>query len=62
VENYPAPSAGENVPGGGYPAPTPHAAQVGQEPYRAPEADLNELANTGFEMTKETHTWTSAGG
>jgi hypothetical protein len=28
----------------------------------APEADLNELANTGFEMTKETHTWTSTPG
>lgn len=31
------PNAGENVPGG-YPAPTPHAAVVEQNPYEAPSS------------------------
>jgi len=58
MKNYDVPSAGSD---GNYGAPTPHAAQVAQELYVAPEGDLSEMADTGFEMTKGTHTWTSAG-
>jgi hypothetical protein len=32
------PNAGEDVPGGGYPAPTPHAANVDHTPYEAPSS------------------------
>lgn len=36
MKNYSAPSAGSD---GNYGAPTPHAAQVAQQPYTAPAGD-----------------------
>jgi hypothetical protein len=46
VQNYPVPNAWD------YNAPSPRAAKVAQQPYAAPEADLNQLAHTGFDMAE----------
>lgn len=47
---------------GVYPAPTPHAAAVGQEPFVAPEGDLNAMAHSGLPMTEGNHVWTKTPG
>jgi hypothetical protein len=46
MKSYSAPNAGD------YNAPTPHASKVAQEIFTAPEADLNQLAHTGFDMAE----------
>ena len=57
MKNYDVPSAGTD-----YGAPTPHAANVFHEPFRAPEADLNANANSGLYMTEGSHTFTHTPG
>ena len=44
---YNVPSAGQNTPGGSYGAPTPHAAQVAQQPYEAPASDGMGMGSGG---------------
>ena len=59
---YDVPSAGDGVVPGGYGAPTPHAAAVSQDPYMAPQADLDANADSGWSMTQGNHVWTSTPG
>ena len=58
MKSYNAPDAGGPVVPGGYGAPTPHAAVSAHEPYKAPEADLNVAAHSGWDMAENTPGWT----
>jgi hypothetical protein len=65
AKNYNAPDAGK-VPGG-YGAPTPHAAQVAQQPYTAPSSGQDGVgqggASTGaFDAMDSAPAWTSTPG
>lgn len=49
---YDVPSAGGDAVPGGYPAPTPHAAAVAQDPFMAPVSDgvsTGGVSHAGFD-------------
>ena len=59
MKNYNVPNAGD------YNAPTPHAAQVAQEPFTAPAGNTSPAggpAHSGFDAMNQGHAWTGTPG